>query len=56
MRLLTGAGTPREFLALALVWLFAVLESDGGLTIRIFAAIVDQFAALAVMIRPDPVG
>jgi len=56
MRLLTGAGTPREFVALASAWFFAVLEPDGGMTIMIFAVTDDQFAAFAVTIRPDPVG
>ena len=56
MRLLTGAGTPREFLALASAWSFAVLEPDGVMTIRIFAVTEDHFAAFAVTIRPDPVG
>ena len=53
MRLLTGAGTPREFRVQACVWLFATFESDGALILRIFVAIDDQFAALGVAIRPN---
>ncbi len=53
MRLLTGAGTPREFRGQACVWLFATFESDGALILRVFVAIDDQFAALGVAIRPN---
>ena len=56
MRLLTGAGTPREFVALASAWFFATLEPDGVMTIIIFAVTDDHFAAFAVTIRPDPLG
>jgi transposase len=55
MRLLTGAGTPRELVALASAWFFAVLEPDRVMII-IFAVTDDHFAAFAVTIRPDPVG
>ena len=53
MRLLTGAGTPREFRVQACAWLFATFESDGALILRIFVAIDDQFAVLGVTIRPN---
>jgi len=53
MRLLTGAGTPREFRVQACAWLFATFESDGALIRRIFVAIDDQFAVLGVTIRPN---
>jgi transposase len=56
MRLLTGAGTPRELVALASAWFFAVLEPGGVMIIRIFAVTDHHFAAFAVTIRPDPVG
>ena len=50
MRLLTGAGTPREFLSrsLAFTWLLASLEPDGDL----IAAIGEQVATFAVAVRP----
>jgi transposase len=53
MRLLTGAGTPREFRVWASAWLFATLDSDRALVIMIFAAIDDQFVVFAVTIRPN---
>jgi len=53
MRLLTGAGTPREFRVQACAWLFATFESDGALILRIFVAINAQFAVLGVTIRPN---
>lgn len=56
MRLLTGAGTPREFRARASVWLFATMEPDGGLIVVMFVATGDQFDACALIVRPDPFG
>ncbi len=56
MRLLTGAGTPRELTAHASVWIFAIPASDGGRIVIMFAVIDDQSAAFAVCIRPDPFG
>src|SRR6185295_15455789 len=38
MRLLTGAGTPREFRVRASAWLFAIPEPDGGLIVLMFIA------------------
>ena len=55
MRLLTGAGTPREFRA-ASAWLFATVEPDGGLLVFIFVAIGEQFATCAFTARPHPSG
>lgn len=55
MRLLTGAGTPRELTARASVWLFAIPAPNGGLIVIIFAATGDQSGAVAVCIRPEPV-
>jgi transposase len=55
MRLLTGAGTPREFRVRACVWLFATWEPDAGLIIM-FAVTGDQSAALTINIRPDTLG
>ena len=42
MRLLTGAGTPREFQARASAWLFATAKPDGGLIVVMFVATSDQ--------------
>ena len=55
LRLLTGAGTPREFRA-ASAWLFATVEPDGGLLVFIFVAIGEQFATCAFTARPHPSG
>ena len=56
MRLLTGAGTPREFRVSAAAWLFAIGEPDGGLIVVIFVAAGDQFGTCALTARPDPFG
>ena len=56
MRLLTGAGTPREFRVRASAWLFAISAPDGGLIVIMFVATGDQPAAFAVKITPDPFG
>jgi transposase len=56
MRVLTGAGTPREFRVRASAWLFAISQPDGGLIVVMFVATGDQSAALAVKIAPDPFG
>jgi transposase len=53
MRLLTGAGTPREFRARSSAWFFAIPASEGGLIVVMMVATGDQFGALAVTIRPD---
>jgi hypothetical protein len=54
MRLLTGAGTPREFSLPNSVWLLAYREPNGGLGIIIFGYLGDQAAALAITVRSDP--
>ena len=54
MRLLTGAGTPRELIAMASAQLLAVLQPDGVLIVMIFVVADNQYAAFAVMIRPIP--
>src|SRR5438270_2315174 len=54
MRLLTGAGTPREFRVRASAWLFAISQPDAGLNVVMFVATGDQSAALAVEIAPEP--
>ena len=56
MRLLTGAGTPRQLTAPALLWLFAIPAPEGGLIVVVFVATGDQFGALAITIRPDANG
>ena len=56
MRLLTGAGTPREFRARAFAWLSAIPEPDGGLIVLMFIATGAQPAAFALKITPDPFG
>jgi hypothetical protein len=56
MRLLTGAGTPREFRVRASAWLFAIPEPDGTLIVLMLIATGDQPAAFAVRITPDPFG
>ena len=56
MRLLIGAGTPREFRVRASAWLFATSDSDRALVVMIFAVIDDQFAVFAVTIGPNSDG
>jgi transposase len=56
MRLLTGAGTPREFRARVFVRLVVILEPDGGLIFVILVATGDQSAAFVISVKPDPCG
>src|ERR1700737_4928332 len=53
MRLLTGAGTPREFQARAFALLLTIVEPNPALIVVLLVAIGDQSAAFAVSIRPD---
>jgi transposase len=53
MRLLIGAGTPREFRVQASAWLFATAEPDGALIVMIFVATNHQCAACALTIRSN---
>jgi transposase len=55
MRLLTGAGTPRESHARACLWFLITAASEGTLVVMIFVVCDDQFAAFAAMIRPNPI-
>src|SRR5215211_3535951 len=48
MRLLTGAGTPREFRALAVAHLAVAITPTGGLFLLLIIATDDQTAALAL--------
>jgi transposase len=54
MRLLTGAGTPREFQARAFAFLFTIVEPNARPILVILVATDDQSAAFAVSIIPDP--
>src|SRR5215213_7604048 len=56
MRLLTGAGTPREFRALAVAHLAAAITPTGGLFLLLIIATDDQTAALALSLEPDHCG
>jgi len=56
MRLLTGAGTPREFRVWASAWVFATWATDGALVLLLFIVTEDQYAAFAVTITPNAVG
>jgi transposase len=55
MRLLTGAGTPREFHAVAFAWLKAFCDPDASLLLVVVAVIGDQQAIFAVMVSTDPI-
>ena len=48
MRLLTGAGTPREFQGPEFSWFFVILEPDHGLIAMIFVVTDNHVAAVAV--------
>jgi hypothetical protein len=50
MRLLTGAGTPREFQGQVFPWFFAILEPDDGLIAMIFVVTDNHVAAAAVYV------
>ena len=56
MRLLTGAGTPRAFRASTATWVFVTVVPNQGLIVIIFVAFDHQFAACALIARPDPSG
>jgi transposase len=53
MRLLTGAGTPREFRAKASAHLAAAVTPAGGLFVLLIVVAGDQTAAVALSIEPD---
>jgi hypothetical protein len=56
MRLLTGAGTPREFQARASARFAAVVTPTGGLLVLLIVAVGNQTAAVALSIEPDHFG
>jgi hypothetical protein len=53
MRLLTGAGTPREFRAKVSAYRAAAVTPAGGLFILLIGVAGDQTAAVALSIEPD---
>ncbi len=56
MRLLTGAGTPREFRARVSACFAAVATPTGGLFVLLIVVADDQTAAIALSIEPDHFG
>lgn len=56
MRLLTGAGTPREFQIRLSACLAAIILPNGCPMMLPIAAVGDQTAAIAVSWEPDPLG
>jgi transposase len=54
MRLLVGAGTPREFLAGASVYLLALTSADGAALVALTVATGAEAAMLAVSFQPEP--
>jgi transposase len=54
MRLLVGAGTPREFLARASAYLLARVTADGTALVILVLATGTEAAMLAVSIEPEP--
>ncbi len=53
MRLLTGAGTPREFRSHVSARLAAVITPTGGLFVLLTVVAHNQAAAVALGIEPD---
>jgi len=56
MRLLVGAGTPREFLAGASAHLLLLATADGTVFAILFTATDSETAMLAVCFKPEPRG
>ena len=56
MRLLVGAGTPREFLARAAARLLVLASADGAALIILNVASGSDGALLAVSLEPEPHG
>ena len=56
MRLLTGAGTPREFRARVSAHLAAAVTPAGGLFVLLIVVAGEQTAAVALSIEPDHFG
>ena len=56
MRLLVGAGTPREFLARAAMHLLAAATVEGAVLVALVITTGTEAAMLAVSFRPEPPG
>ena len=56
MRLLIGAGTPKEFQARLSACLAAVIMPNGCTMMLLIVAAGDQTAAIAISLEPDPLG
>ena len=56
MRLLVGAGTPREFLARASAHLLALATADGAVLVVLVIATGTEAAMLVVSFWPEPPG
>jgi hypothetical protein len=56
MRLLTGAGTPRELQARSVAWICVVISVDEGLIMLNVVVIGDQAAVLVVSLQVEPFG
>src|SRR4051794_31604537 len=56
MRLLVGAGTPREFLARAAAHLLALATADGAALVILVVATATEAAMLVVRFEPEPGG
>ena len=54
MRLLVGAGTPREFVAGAAAHLLALATADGATLVILTVATGTEAAMLVVSFRPEP--
>jgi transposase len=56
MRLLTGAGTPREFRTRVSIRFGVLPVANGSCILLLFVVAEDQIAVLAVSLQPDPFG
>ena len=56
MRLLVGAGTPREFLAGASAHLLLLTTADGAVLVILIVAAGTEAAMLVVTLKPEPLG
>ena len=54
LRLLTGAGTPRELAARASTWLGVAFTPEDGLIAALLVMVEDQAAVLLVSVQADP--
>ena len=56
MRLLVGAGTPREFLACPAAHLLALVTADGAVLAVLAVAAGTEAAVLVISLEPEPHG